>query len=52
MGITITYHGYNNPVYSASKNVVVHHTRQNTDIWNNNPRRKVRSLVKCTDIIT
>ena len=30
MGMMITYHGCNNPVYNAHKNVGAHYTRQNT----------------------
>ena len=30
MGIMITHHGYNNPVYSVHKTAGVHYTQQNT----------------------
>ena len=30
MGIMITYHEYNTPVYNMHKNVGAHYTRQNT----------------------
>ena len=29
MGIMITYHGYNNPIYNAHKNMGAHYTWQN-----------------------
>ena len=29
MGTMITYHGYNNPMYKAHKNMGVHYTWQN-----------------------
>ena len=30
MGIMITYHGYNNPLYNMHRKVGVHYTQQNT----------------------
>ena len=33
MGIMTTYHGYNNPVYNAHKNVGVHGTWQNMVVF-------------------
>ena len=35
MGIMITYHGYNNPVNNAHKNVGAHYTRQKYSIMKN-----------------